>query len=193
MTTQIGLTGGVGMGKSAAAEILRKRGVPVIDSDDIARRVVEPGMPALEEIRGEFGPQVIGADGRLNRAVLAGIVFADPQQRQRLEAIIHPRVKVVWQAQHEVWRAAGNAVGVTVIPLLFETGSQTFFDRVICIACTSQTQRERLLLRGWSPEQIQQRNAAQMDIGRKIELATSVVWSEGGLDILEQQLARLIR
>ena len=192
MTTQIGLTGGVGMGKSAAAEILRKRGIPVIDSDDIARRVVELGMPALMEIAEAFGTTVMGADGRLNRAALAQLIFADTTQRQRLEAIIHPRVKTVWQAQHEVWRASGVKVGVTVIPLLFETGSQVHFDRVICVACTEQTQRERLRLRGWSDDQIEQRNAAQWSIGRKIEMSAGVIWSEGGLDVLEQQLARLI-
>ncbi|MBI3192439.1 MAG: dephospho-CoA kinase, partial [Pedosphaera parvula] len=108
----LGLTGGVGMGKSTAADLLARRGVPVIDTDAIARHVVEPGQPALQEIHAAFGPAAIAPDGTLQRGELARRVFTDPHARRQLEAILHPRIRAVWQAQVEAWRAAGRACGV---------------------------------------------------------------------------------
>src|SRR5437899_8502578 len=92
-----GLTGGIGMGKSTAADLLRKRGLPVVDSDVIARQAVEPGQPALAEIRQLFGAEMVGDDGRLRREELARRVFADAESRRKLEAILHPRIRAVWQ------------------------------------------------------------------------------------------------
>jgi dephospho-CoA kinase len=188
----IGLTGGVGMGKSAAERLLRERGVPVVDTDVLARLVVEPGQPALEEIQQAFGPEVIGTDGQLRRDELARRVFADPSAREQLEAITHPRIRERWRAQVAAWRAKGHPVAVVVIPLLFETGAEAEFKAVICVACTPQTQRQRLQARGWSGEQIRQRINAQWPVERKVALADYVVWSEGGLDVLAEQLERIL-
>src|SRR2546425_894490 len=116
-----GLTGGIGMGKSTAAELLRKRGVPIVDSDVIARQIVEPGQPALREIQDTFGKDVVDADGRLRRDDLAGRIFADAEARRTREAILHPRIRAVWQGQLETWRAEEKKTAVAVIPLLFET------------------------------------------------------------------------
>lgn len=188
-----GLTGGVGMGKSAVERLLRERGVPVVDTDVLARQVVEPGQPALEEIQRAFGPEVIDTDGSLLRVELARRVFADPAARQQLEAITHPRIRELWQAQVQNWRVEGRRFGVVAIPLLFETGAEREFDAVICVACLPPTQQQRLMERGWSPEQVRQRNAAQWPIERKMALADSVIWSEGRLDNLTPQLDRVLR
>jgi len=187
-----GLTGGIGMGKSAAAEILSSRGVPVVDTDSLARQVVEPGQPALEEIHRAFGASVISADGRLRRDALACIVFSDPAQRQKLEAITHPRIRQLWREQVELWRARQATVGCVVIPLLFETGAQEELDATICVACSAATQRRRLRERRWTDEQIGQRIASQFPVEKKIALSTFVVWSEGSLDVLAAQLDRIL-
>ena len=190
MSTIYGLTGGVGMGKSTAGRLLEEGGVPVVDSDDLARAVVEPGQPAHGEIRAAFGGEFFKGDGRLDRAKMARHVFAVPAAREQLEAIIHPRVRGRWQASLGEWRAAGQD-GVVVIPLLFEVGVETHFNTVLCVACTGATQRQRLRERGWSEEQIDQRIAAQLPIARKMERADQVLWNEGGLDSLRDQLTQL--
>ena len=119
------------MGKSTAAGFLSKRGIPVIDTDLLARQLVEPETPALAEIKARFGDNVIGSDGRLDRAVLAKIVFADAARRQELEAILHPRIREHWQAQINAWRHEGKPIAVVVIPLLFETRAQSQFTKTI--------------------------------------------------------------
>ena len=186
-----GLTGGVGMGKSAAAEFLRARRVPVVDTDELARQLVQPGQPALAEIQAEFGDGIMTPDGRLRRERLAQIVFADAAAREKLEAILHPRIRERWLAQVEIWRKENRALAVVVIPLLFETRAETHFDKIICVACSAPAQRERLLARGWTPEQIQQRLAAQWPVEQKISRADFVVWTDGALDAHVRQLERI--
>lgn len=181
------------MGKSAAADILARLGASVIDTDLLARQIVAPGQPALEEIRRNFGDTVIAPDGQLRRDELARIVFANPAARQTLEAITHPRIRELWVKQVEAWRAQQKSVAVVVIPLLFETGSEKEFDAIICVACSAATQTRRLQERGWTGEQIAQRIAAQLPIEKKIALATYVAWNEGDLEILAGQLNRIVR
>lgn len=187
-----GLTGGIGMGKSTAAELLRRRGLPVVDSDVIAREIVEPGQPALAEVQRRFGAEIVGKDGRLRRDELARRVFGDPVARRDLEALLHPRIREIWQAQLKSWRDEGTPVAVAVIPLLFETNAQSCFDATICVACSSSTQRRRLRERGWSDMQIDQRNAAQLPVEQKMLLADYAIWTEGPLDVHEAQLGRII-
>ena len=186
-----GLTGGVGMGKSTAAEFLRARGAQVVDADELARQLVQPGQPALAEIQTEFGKKVIAPDGRLRRDELARIVFADAAAREKLEAILHPRIGERWLAQIETWRGENRALAVVVIPLLFETRAESHFDKIICVACSAPAQRERLLARGWTPEQIQQRLAAQWPVEQKISRADFVVWTDGAPDTQVRQLERI--
>lgn len=190
-TRVIGLTGGVGMGKSTAARLLAKRGLPVVDSDDLAREVVAPGQPALEEITEIFGAEFI-VDSKLDRQRMAAAVFGDDAARVRLEAIIHPRVRKLWQGRIKQWRAKEMPIGAVVIPLLFEVGAETEMDTVLCLACTAKTQRERLRARGWDDDQIAARIGAQMDIARKMELADHVLWNEGTLGALAAQLERIV-
>ena len=186
-----GLTGGLGMGKSAAAQFLRNRGARVVDTDELARQLVQPGQPALAEIQTEFGKKVIAPDGWLRRDELAQIVFADAAARQKLETILHPRIRERWLAQVEIWRRENRALAVVVIPLLFETRAESHFNKIICVACSAATQRERLLARGWTPEQIQQRLAAQWPVEQKISRADFVVWTDGALVAHGQQLERI--
>src|ERR1019366_2307982 len=110
----VGLTGGVGMGKSTAAQLLGSRGAAVVDTDDLARQVVEPGQPALAEVREAFGAEIVGPDGRLRRDELARRVFADPAARQQLEALLHPPIRALWRAQVENWRPEGRPLAVVV-------------------------------------------------------------------------------
>lgn len=188
----IGLTGGIGMGKSTAATILRERGIAVVDTDVLARLVVAPGQPALTEVQAAFGADIVGADGQLRRAELAQIIFEDPAARERLEAILHPRIRQLWAAQLQTWRAEGHPLAVVVIPLLFETQAESHFDAVVCVACSAITQRERLSARGWSPEQMLQRNAAQLPVAEKMLRSQHVIWTEGRLDVHAQQWERIV-
>jgi dephospho-CoA kinase len=191
-TRVIGITGGVGMGKSTAAKLLREQGVPVLDSDDIAREVVAVGEPALMEISEIFGADFLNAKGQLDRAKMAAHIFGNDAEREKLETIIHPRVRERWLAQMETWRADDVPLGVVVIPLLFEVGAEAEFDFIICVACTGNTQRERLRARGWDDAQIAARIAAQMDVAQKIERADQVMWTEGDVGLLREQLQRIL-
>jgi dephospho-CoA kinase len=179
------------MGKSACAQLLGARGVAVVDTDDLAREVVEPGRPALEQVRQAFGPEVLAADGSLRRSELARRVFADPAALKQLEAILHPPIRALWQAQAAVWRSQLRPHCVIIIPLLFETGAEAELDATLCVACSAATQRRRLLARGWTVQQIEQRVRAQWPIEKKMRRADYVVWTEGGLDLLAAQLARI--
>jgi dephospho-CoA kinase len=189
----IGLTGGIGMGKSTSAELLSQRGLPVVDTDQLARQVVEPGQPALEEIKEYFGADMLDARGHLRRDQLARRVFAQETHRLRLEAIVHPRIRALWLARVEAWRAEKAESVVVVIPLLFETNAESYFDTMICVACSARTQQKRLLERGWTAEQIEQRVRAQWPIEKKMLASHFVVWTEDGLDTHAEQLDRILR
>ena len=191
-TRVLGLTGGVGMGKSTAARLLKKVGLPVVDSDDLAREVVHPGTEGLAEIADEFGGGFLKADGSLDRDKMASMVFQDEAARKRLEAIIHPRVRTVWEKQIDQWREQKRPVGVVVIPLLFEVDLQDSFDAVLCVACTANTQRARLRERNWNDAQITARIAAQMDIAQKMDLADHVLWNEGAPELLMDQMKEIL-
>jgi dephospho-CoA kinase len=188
----IGITGGVGMGKSTSEKLLRERGVPVLDTDQLARDLVEPGQPALAEIGARFGDGLVGADGRLLRGKLANRVFNDAPSRRDLEAILHPRIRERWLAEAARWRAEGQPLGAVAIPLLYETGAEQDLDVVLCVACGAATQRERLRQRGWSEEESSRRIASQMPVEQKLALAQFVVWTEGDLIVHAAQLERIL-
>jgi len=187
-----GLTGGVGMGKSTASRFFRERGAQIVDTDELARRLVQPGQPALAAIQSAFSQRVISLTGELNRAELAQIVFADADARKKLEAILHPLIREQWFAQIEAWRGENYPLAIVVIPLLFETRAESHFDKIICAACSTVAQRERLLARGWTPEQIEQRITAQMPVEKKIARADFVIWTDGALDAHARQIERIL-
>jgi dephospho-CoA kinase len=188
----LGLTGGVGMGKSTAAKLLEAWGVAVVDTDLLARQVVEPRQPALDEIKELFGPGTVSSDGTLRREELARLVFADADARKKLERIVHPRIRERWLDQIDLWRKANRSLAAVVIPLLFETKAESEFDAVLCVACSEETQFERLSSRGWTRAQIEQRVRAQWPVTRKMNLADHVVWTEGELDAHAEQLKRIL-
>lgn len=177
----IGITGGIGMGKSAAGEILRGFAVPVVDTDDLARQVVEPGTPGLAEVVLAFGPGIVDATGRLRRDALAQLVFGDPALRERLNALLHPRIQAAWKICLETWRQRSLARGAVIIPLLFENGYAGEFSPTVCVACTHATQHQRLQQRGWTAAEIDRRIAAQWPVEEKMKRADRVVWTEGAL------------
>jgi dephospho-CoA kinase len=187
-----GLTGGVGMGKSTAARFFSEFGAHIVETDELARRLVRPGEPALLEIQKEYGNSILAPDGRLRRDELARIVFADAAKRRKLEAILHPRIQQLWLDQIARWREENCQLAVVVIPLLFETRAECHFDKIICVACSNAAQHERLLARGWTPEQIKQRTAAQLPSEQKIERANFVIWTDGALEALAGQVRHII-
>lgn len=175
---RIGITGGIGMGKSSLAATVAASGIPVVDTDQLARDLVAPGQPALGEIREAFGLGILCADGSLDRAALGGRVFADAGVRARLEAILHPRIRAAWEALLATWADEAKPAGAVVIPLLFETAAESVLGPVVCVACTPATQRVRLRARGWSEAEIDQRIAAQLPVEEKVRRSRFVVWTE---------------
>lgn len=176
-----GITGGIGMGKSAAGNILRGLGVSVVDTDQLARDLVAPGTPGLAAVLGEFGREYADEQGALQREALGRLVFADPAALARLNALLHPRIRTAWQAQLAAWRDAGVARAAVTIPLLYENGYEAEIEWVACVACTALTQRRRLRQRGWSQSEIDRRIAAQLPASEKMRRAHRVVWTEGTL------------
>ena len=189
---RLGLTGGVGMGKSTASHFLYDLGFKVADTDDIARTLVEPGKPALEDIVKAFGKEVLQDNGVLNRGKTAELVFSDDSKRLKLEDILHPLIRETWEIRLNEWSAQNEKLGVVVIPLLYETECERYFDKVVCIACSKDIQRKRLRQRGWSDLEIDQRIKAQLLIGEKMSRADYVVWTNGAIDTHANQWKELI-
>ena len=189
---RLGITGGVGMGKSTASQLLYERGFQVADSDEIARTLVEPGKQALEAIVKAFGSEVLQDNGELNRKKVAELVFSDDSMRMILEGILHPLIRETWQIRLNEWAASNEKLGAVVMPLLYETKSEMYFDKIVCMACSKGVQRDRLRQRGWSDIEIDQRIKAQLLIGEKTSRADYVVWTDGSIDTHAKQWDELI-
>ncbi len=181
------------MGKSTASAILARLGVAVVDTDEIAREMVAPGQPALGEIRSAFGDGVFRSDGTLDRSRMAEVVFGNPEARKQLEGILHPRIRAAWAQRVGAWRSGGIGCGVVVIPLLFETGAESQFDAVVCVACSAETQRRRLRERGWTDEHLERRLSAQMSVDSKMVKSRFVIWTETTVEIHEAQWRVVLR
>ena len=189
----VGLTGGIGSGKSTVARMLEKRGAVVFDADVLARQAVEPGTPGFEMVVERFGPNVLAPGGGLDREALASIVFADPAARRDLEAIVHPEVRRMFAEGCEEYRDSDRVV-VFSAPLLVETGMHTAFDLLIVVSAPVATQIERLMRdRGMPERAIQARIDAQLPLEAKAEVADVLVDNEGTLEDLEGQVDRLWR
>ena len=190
---RVGLTGGIGCGKSTVAALMREMGCAVIEADQLAHRLMEPGQPAYEEILREFGRQILREDGRIDRPRLAQIVFADAQRRERLNQIVHPRVIQEQERQLEAWASSGVDVGVVEAPLLIEAGYHRKLDRLAVVWCRPEQQRQRLLARGMTPEQIEARIAAQMPLDEKRLLADDQIDCSGTLEETRRQVEALVQ
>jgi len=190
--TRVGLTGGVASGKSTVSAILAELGAVVIDADLLAREVVAPGTEGLAAVVEEFGPDVLGADGGLDRPRLGALVFADPDRRRALEAIIHPRVRA--RAAEIEAAAPIGAVVVHDIPLLAETGQAASFDAVVVVDVPVEVQVDRMVrIRGMSEADARARIAAQSDRDARLAIATYVVENTGSLDELRARVAAVYR
>lgn len=192
MTYVIGLTGGIGSGKSTVAEIFRRLGATIIDTDAIAHELTEPGAAGLNAIVAAFGSEVLDAHGRLDRARLRRRVFADPAARRRLEAILHPLIRA------EVARRLRVAEGpyvILVVPLLVETGGwRDVVERVLAVDCPEEEQIRRTMARsGLAREEVQAIMAAQADRARRLAAADDVLENSGDLQTLEAAVRVLDR
>jgi dephospho-CoA kinase len=186
---RIGLTGGIASGKSTVADMFADLGVAVIDTDVIAREVVEPGQPALAEIRAAFGDGVIAADGTLDRAAMRATVFGDVGARRRLEAILHPRIGEATRTQAD---AAGGPYQVIVVPLLVESSLRHFVDRILVVDCDEEIQVARLLARDAESEiQARRMLAAQSSRDARLAIADDVITNEDSLDATRDQVLAL--
>ena len=186
----IGITGGVASGKSSlTARLAPKLAAKVFDADAAARDLVENDPEAKRHIAERFGAQILEADGRVNRARLREEVFADPQKRSALEAILHPMIRARWAGQAQAAKRTGEWLLVD-IPLLFETGAETACDAVAVVACRPQTQSERMVSqRGLSPEMAGKMIAAQTSLASKAERADYVIWNDAPVARLDEQAA----
>lgn len=186
---RVGLTGGIGSGKSTVADLFAQRGVPVIDTDRIARNVVHPGAHALDQIIKEFGKDVVDARGNLDRARLRTRVFDDPDARQRLEAILHPHIRAAVQLELAALQAPYSLV---VVPLLIETGFHELIDRVLVVDADAAKQLERTVARdGVSPEAARKIVAAQAEREARLARADDVIENNGTLEQLDRAVERL--
>jgi dephospho-CoA kinase len=184
----VGLTGGIGSGKSTVARMLERHGAVVFDADVLAREAVEPGTPGHDAVVERFGPNVLLPGGALDREALGSIVFADPAARRDLEAIVHPEVRRLFAEGCERYRGT-DAVVVFGAPLLVETGMHTAFDVLIVVAAPVEQQVERLLRDRAMPEAaIRARIDAQLPLADKIEVADVVVDNDGSIDDLQAQV-----
>jgi dephospho-CoA kinase len=189
---KVGLTGNIGAGKSAVASVWRSLGATVVDADDLARRVVEPGTRALAEIAGAWGSEVVARDGELDRAALRRIVFADPDARERLEAIVHPAVAKLRDAEYAEAAGRGEKVVVGEIPLLFEAGLVDEFDVVVLVDAPEETRMLRLVGgRSLDPQDARAMIAAQMPAELKRARADVVIENTGSLADLERRAAEV--
>ena len=188
---RVGLTGGIASGKSTVADYFAELGVPVVDTDLIAREVVSISSPALEEIRTTFGPDVISADGTLDRAAMRKIVFADDGKRRLLESILHPRIREL------AFRRADQASApyvIIVVPLLFESPMRNAMNRILVVDCTVETQLQRLLARDCeTEEQAKKIIAAQATRDERLSIADDVIANDSDLEATRREVGRLHR
>jgi dephospho-CoA kinase len=186
---RLGITGGIASGKSAVASILRELGFHVLDADSLAHQLSEPGQSAYQEIVREFGPEVVGPDGRIDRSKLAAIVFADRGKLDGLNAIVHPRVRDATFRQFDEWQRSESPVAVFVeAALLVEAGFHKNLDGLVVTWSEPEQQLQRLLARGLSETEARRRIAAQIPVEEKLRHATEKIDCSGSMEDTRQQV-----
>jgi dephospho-CoA kinase len=191
---EIGLTGGIACGKSTLAAMLQERNWHVIDTDRIARHVLEPGQTAYKNVIDAFGATILKGDKSIDRKVLGRLVFADPALRAKLNEITHPVIRSVWQHEREERaRTHPNQSLAVMIPLLFECELEKAFPSVWCVGASRATQLRRLESRGLAPDEAAQRIESQLPVLLKMSRSAVALWNEGTLDVLRRQLDQTIQ
>ena len=190
----IGLTGSIASGKSTVAKMLEKYRFPIVDADQVARLVVEPGEPALTEIVAAFGEEILLEDGSLNRKKLGDLIFHDPSKRAILNGIIHPAIRKEMLRQRDEWLNNGAEVVIMDIPLLFESKLQHFVEKILVVSLSEEKQLERLM----EPNQLNEEEArarisSQLPLSVKEEGADAVIYNESTLEKTEQQLNYILK
>jgi dephospho-CoA kinase len=186
---RLGLTGGIASGKSAVAAMLREMGFSVLDADSLAHKLIEPGLPAYDEVLQEFGPSIANAGARIDRAKLAAIVFGDRAKLDRLNAIVHPRVADVISSQFEEWQRQGTRdVAFVEAALIIEAGIHKTLDGLVVAWCEPEQQFERLRARGLSEAEARRRIAAQLPVEEKLRFATEKIDCSGSLERTRRQV-----
>lgn len=190
----VGLTGGIATGKSSVAAVFREFGVPVVDADQIARKVVEPGKPAWHKIRKEFGSEIFLDTNELDRSKLGDLIFKDVEKRKKLNAITHPDIckEIYWQTLKYLLQ--GHQFIVMDLPLLFETGHMlNYLHKIIVVTCEEDLQLQRLMERtGFTEAKAKLRIAAQMPLEKKMEMANFVIENSGSERDTRQQTIKII-
>jgi dephospho-CoA kinase len=190
---KVALTGGIATGKSHVLDQFRRRGVPCLDADTLVHGIEGTGSAVTTAIAARFGAGVLAADGAVNRAKLGALVFADEAARRDLEAIVHPAVYRAIESGIRAFELTGaHEFAIVDVPLLFETGAETRFDRVIVTACPPETQIARLKERGLSEDAARQRLAAQWPTEKKIERADFVIATDGALEDTNRQVEAIV-
>jgi dephospho-CoA kinase len=193
MMLRLGLTGGIGSGKSTVTAMLRERSVPVLDADTLTHQLLEPAQETYKEVVREFGAQILRPDGTIDRAKLGSIVFADAAKRALLNRIMHPRIRALaekWFSSLE--HAGGFGFALEDAALIIESGAREQFDRVVVCWCRPEQQLERLLARGLSRQDAERRIAAQMPIDEKRRMADDVIDCSGSVEETKHQLQSMI-
>lgn len=189
----IGLTGSIASGKSTVANMLRERGYPIVDADVIARQVVEPGSPLLDEISSAFGSRVIREDGTLNREELGAIIFGDEERRRQLNELMHPAIRGKMVSEKERYLEQGYQTVIMDIPLLFESKLQSYVQKILVVSISKELQTQRLMDRNnLTAEEAAARIASQLDMKVKEQGADAVIDNSGTLEETENQLERIL-
>lgn len=194
MTKIIGLTGGIATGKSTADKFFERKGIPIIDTDQIAHHIYDPGKIAWKEIKDEFGEQVVNFDQTINRQVLGKIVFSDPDKMQKLNHITHPQVLIEVKNKITEFEKVDTPIVVLDVPLLYESGYENLCDQVIVITLPEKLQIKRLIKRNnLNYEDALKRINSQMPLAQKAKLADYVVDNSGSVNDLDEQLSEVLK
>ena len=189
----IGLTGSIASGKSTISKMLKSKGFPVVDADEIARLVVEPGTEVIEEIRRVFGQEVLHEDGSLNRERLGARIFGDKVEREKLNSIIHPAIRTEMLRQKEEWISGGSQSIIMDIPLLYESKLQHFVEKILVVSVTPEIQKQRLMSRNeLTDEEASARIGSQLSLELKEEGADAVIYNNGTVEESEKQLDNIL-
>lgn len=189
MSIQIGLTGGMGCGKSTALSYFQKHGARVVDTDALVKRLLSEDLELRTAIAEAFGKGILDAEGKIDRAKLGRTVFSDSRALQVLETLVHPRVREEWMA----YLREAHPLLVIELPLLFENGLEEYFTHTVCVSCCPELQKQRLAARGVTQTQQEQRIGRQLPIEEKIKRSTFTLHNNGSLEHFEAQIIWILK